>query len=194
MSLPLRQRVLAAAAFVTALGLGYVAGLDETGHAAGVDSTAGLLPTAARSAAAGSPGVAGGRSSARGDWPEPGPDASRAWGQEIPVRSDGGVEPPLATKAAAAAAARAKVPARPAAPEASATGAEAPPPPAWRLIGRVDDGGTPRALLSTPQQLLVVAGGDVLDGRWRVERIGAEAVELRALAGEHALRLAWEVR
>ena len=195
MSLPLRQRVLVAAAFFTALGTGYVANLDESGRAAGDEAVAGWLPAPAGSnATGGGIGAAGSAPRARGDWPEPGADALRAWGQALPLPGSDGVALPGATATTAAAATRALAPARPAAPAASATGPQAPPPPAWRLIGRVDDGGMPRALLATPQQLLVVAGGDTLDGRWRVERIGPDAVELRALGGEQALRLAWEAR
>lgn len=187
----MRQRVLAAAAFVTALGTGYVANLDEAGRAPGDDAGLGWLPAAAGGAASGSAGAAGSASWARGNWPEPAADALRAWGQELPLRGEGGPHTPRAMTAAAA---RVTAPATPVAPASSAPAPEALPTPPWRLIGRVDDGSAPRALLATPQQLLVVAGGDTIEGRWRVELIGAEVVELRALAGGQALRLAWETR
>lgn len=187
----MRQRVLAAAAFVTALGTGYVANLDEAGSAAGDEVGLGWLPAAAGGAASGSTGAGADALQARGDWPEPAKDALRAWGQELPLRGEGGPDTP---RAMAAAAARVTAPATPVAPAPSAPVPEALPPPPWRLIGRVDDGSAPRALLATPQQLLVVAAGDAIEGRWRVELIGTEVVELRALASGQALRLAWEAR
>jgi hypothetical protein len=190
MSLPWRHRVLAATAFVTALATGYVANLDErevlsppTGSIDGAAASGLLVPPRAPT-----PGRAA--SLDRGDWPSPPAEALRAWGQDLP-------EPALrtATTGGTGPVGRPRVAAAPT-PAASAAAAAvvATPPPAWRLIGRVDDDRGARALLATPQQLIVVAGGDTLDGRWRVERIDADAVELRALAGDAAVRLAWEAR
>jgi hypothetical protein len=210
MTLPLRQRLLAAAAFVTALGTGYVANLDEQAAAADAEQ---LLATPR---SAGTPGIARGQhmagptgsregaagraaSLARGAWPEPGAEALRAWGQDRPEASArpagaAGVSAGAPAATPAAARARASTPAPAATPVAADRLAAEPVLPAWRLIGRVDDAGTARALLATAQQLRVVAQGDTLDGRWRIVRIGTEAVELQALADGQLSRLAWEAR
>jgi hypothetical protein len=194
MSLTWRQRTLAVSAFVTALGTGYVANLDEAGLATGVDPEE-LVSTPSRRGHTGrdaAPGPGRGASLARGDWPEAPADAQRAWGQELPLRVE--AQPGVPAPGAGGLPTRSRtVAVAPTPPRVdSEPVAEVPPP--WRLIGRLDDAGTPRALLATAQQLQVVAGGDTLDGRWRVERVESDAVELRALAGGQAWRLAWDAR
>jgi hypothetical protein len=181
--LPLRHQLLVAAAFVTAVGTGYVANLDESSAVLADDA---LLPVvrSGRPAAAANPGRAA--SLARGDWPEAGTEALQAWGAALPAAApraeparprDAGVQ----ARASAAAAAPAPV----AAPELL-------PPPAWRYIGRISEDGPARALLATAQQVQVVAERDTIDGRWRVQRIDALGVELRALGSDQLAMLAWE--
>jgi hypothetical protein len=183
MTLPLRQRLIAAAAFFTALAIGVVANLDESGLAVADPGLAPVLRPGAEATAA-----AGGRAAwlDRGDWPEASADALRAWGDGLPAPQALTPDPVAGT------ARRSPMSAHSSAPAPSEATAAAPPPPPWRLIGRVDEAGLPRALLATPQQLLVVAAGDTIEGRWRVHRIHADAVELQALADGQALRLAWE--
>ncbi len=180
MSLPVRHQVLAAAAFTTALGTGYVANLDESDDAMGLSAPAPAhAPILARSSAL--------ATATRGDWPPMSEEALRGWGG-----TSGGREPaaaPASRNATEPAAGRAAN-APPPVPEAPQSAPVEPPP--WRLIGRLDEGGVPRALLATPQQVLVVAELDTLQSRWRVERIGVEDVELRELATGQRLRLGWE--
>jgi hypothetical protein len=188
-SLPLRHRLLAAAAFGTAVATGYVANLDESASAdAGV--SAALVRPASAGAVAGAVAGAPGRGSAveRGAWAAPSADALRAWGQEQPLQ---GVT--LAARVAPSGApgtTQVRAPDSVAAPASVPAAAE--PPPPWRYIGRISEGGWPRAMLATAQQLQVVAESDTLDGRWRVARIDADAVELRSLTGERAVRLGWD--
>jgi hypothetical protein len=188
---PLRHRLLLGAAFATALATGYVARLDG---AALADSDAGLELVAVRTRTT-PPGAApSGRPSslARGSWPTPSAEALQAWGQAL--EGGGGRDERAASGRvrAVAVASAAKAPALAGAAAAPASAAAAVPPPAWRFIGRIDDGGPVRAMLATAQQLHVVAERDTLDGRWRVERIAAQAVQLRALAGDAVATLAWE--
>jgi hypothetical protein len=51
------------------------------------------------------------------------------------------------------------------------------PPLPFRYVGAIDDGGTRRALLMEGEQLRVVAGGDEIDGRYRVERVGEAGID-----------------
>lgn len=183
MTLPLRQRLIAAAAFFTALATGVVANLDESGRTV---ADPGLAPVLRPGPAATADPVTRGAWLARGDWPEASADALRAWGDGVPSPQAQLSGP------AAVAARRTPVLATAAIPATSEASAAAPAPPPWRLIGRVDEAGVARALLATSQQLLVVAAGDTIEGRWRVERIHADAVELQSLADGQALRLAWE--
>lgn len=70
-------------------------------------------------------------------------------------------------------------------PEVSAetTSASPPPPPRppafpYQWIGRLDDGSTPQALLSGSHRSFGVRAGDLLDGRWRVEQIASQGLQL----------------
>lgn len=186
MSLDARQRWLVAAAFVTALGTGYVAGLDEDEALRGQPASADLLAArpALSTARPQDPTAPGQRGTA---WLPPAPQALQAWGDGqaagAPAAPPPASTPRMSTAAATAAAAA-----------AGATAALPEPAPAlpWRFIGRIDDGPLQRAMLATPQQMHVVAEGDTLDGRWRVHRIEAHAVELMWLPTAQSVRLAWE--
>lgn len=83
-------------------------------------------------------------------WPEPDPEALAAWSAPAPP-------PPPAAPA----------PQRPVAP-----------PFPYKWIGRLDDGQAAQALLSGPQRSFGARAGEVLDGRWRIERIAASHLEL----------------
>jgi len=64
-------------------------------------------------------------------------------------------------------------------PPAVAAPAQAPPPAfPYRWIGRLDDGIGPQALLAGPQRSFGARAGDVLDGRWRVDRVAAARLQL----------------
>jgi hypothetical protein len=186
MSLDARQRWLVAAAFVTALGTGYVAGLDEDealrGPAAGTE----LL--AARPALSNAQPLAATEGGQRAmAWLPPAPQALQAWGDGEAAGEPAAPPPASPARMNSAAAAAAGT-------TADATAALPEPAPAlpWRFIGRIDDGPLQRAMLATPQQMHVVAEGDTLDGRWRVQRIEAHAVELLWLPTAQTVRLAWE--
>jgi len=182
--LPLRHQLLVAAAFVTAVGTGYVANLDESSAVLADDALLPVVRVGRPAAAVANPGRAA--SLARGDWPEAGTEALQAWGAALPAAAPRG-EParPRDAAAQARAGAAAAAPAPVAAPELL-------PPPAWRYIGRISDDGPVRALLATAQQVQVVAERDTIDGRWRVQRIEVLGVELRALSSDQLAMLAWE--
>jgi hypothetical protein len=182
--LPLRHQLLVAAAFVTAVGTGYVANIDESQVALADDALLPVLRAGRAADASANPGRAA--SLARGDWPEAGTEALQAWGAALPFAAPRG-EPARQRDSAA----RARASAAAAAP-APVAAPELHPPPAWRYIGRISDEGPARALLATAQQVQVVAERDTLEGRWRVQRIDALGVELRALGSEQPVMLAWE--
>jgi hypothetical protein len=88
---------------------------------------------------------------ARTAWPEPAPAALAAWTAPAP---------PALTLVASA-----------------PTRAAAPPFP-YKWIGRLEDGTTVQALLSGPQRSFGARAGEVLDGKWRVERVAGARLEL----------------
>ena len=52
------------------------------------------------------------------------------------------------------------------------------PPFPYKWIGRLDDGQVAQALLSGPQRSFGARAGEVLDGRWRIERVAATKLAL----------------
>jgi hypothetical protein len=84
---------------------------------------------------------------------------------------------PQASDAALAAWSPPPPPAAPPQPPAAAPKAKAPTFP-YQWIGQLDDGETPQALLSSPQRSFGVRAGDVLEGRWRVERIATRGLQV----------------
>jgi hypothetical protein len=173
MTMPLTHKVTATLVMLGSVGVGWW-----------LSSPPSPVPTPEMmTAKAARPGVPGAGQPApteppprRAAWPEPSPEALRAWQ---------GLEP-----------APAAAPLRPASPAPVATAAVAPapptaPPPAWRFIGRITDAGSVRAMLATPQHLRVVAEQEALDADWRVESIGEQAVELLWLPGAQRVRLPW---
>jgi hypothetical protein len=69
------------------------------------------------------------------------------------------------------------------APPAPALAASAPkragaPPFPYKWIGRLEDGESAQALLSGPQRSFGARAGEVLDGRWRIERVADARLEL----------------
>ena len=89
--------------------------------------------------------------SPRSAWPEADPAALAAWSAPAPPSA-----PPSAS-----------APSRPVAP-----------PFPYKWIGRLDDGQAAQALLSGPQRSFGARAGEVLDGRWRIERVAATKLEL----------------
>ena len=82
-------------------------------------------------------------------------------------------------------------------PAAAPVVAVAPPPtqvePPFKLIGVAEDNGTRTAILSSPNQLLMVHEGDdvtTAGSAYRVSGISADAVELKSTADDSILRLA----
>ena len=52
------------------------------------------------------------------------------------------------------------------------------PPLPYELIGRLEEGGTPKALLAGPMRTLAVQAGDVIDQQWRVDEINDRGLAL----------------
>jgi len=63
-------------------------------------------------------------------------------------------------------------------PAASAPVRQAPPKFPYAWIGRLDDSGDVQALLSNAERRFGARAGDVLDGRWRIERVAATRLQL----------------
>lgn len=84
---------------------------------------------------------------------------------------------PEASAAALAAWSPPKPPTPPPAPQAAPPKPQAPPFP-FQWIGRLDDGESPQALLSGTHRSFGVRAGDVLEGRWRVERIASRGLQV----------------
>jgi hypothetical protein len=134
----------------------------------------------ASSTAAGA-GAGGGSSPAadtprvpRGDWPAVTVDAAAAWGQspEPVVRAAPVVAPVVAVVA-------------PVAPPPVA------PPLAYRYVGRIFEDGRQRAMLVSLERSILVAERELIDGQWRVERIGDNEIQLLWLPGALPGRLAF---
>jgi type IV secretory pathway VirB10-like protein len=77
-------------------------------------------------------------------------------------------------------------PPAPPAPPPPPSVAEAPVAPAfpYQLIGRLEEGGVSLALLSAGNRSLNAKAGDVIDGQWRVERVGPTGLGLLWLPGQ----------
>ncbi len=73
-------------------------------------------------------------------------------------------------------------------PVAVATQAPIPTFP-YRWIGRLDDGVDPQALLVGPQRSFGARAGDVLDGRWRIDRVAAAQLQLTWLPTGEAVKV-----
>ena len=84
--------------------------------------------------------------------------------------------------------------AAPALSEAAPVAPLPPPPPPFRLIGIAEesDGAAAvrTAIVSSPGQLFTVKQGENVTPRYRVTRVGADAVELQNLIDHSVLRLA----
>jgi hypothetical protein len=86
--------------------------------------------------------------------------------------------PPAATPAARSASAAAEAASTP----------RAPPFP-YKWIGRLEQDGSAVALLDGPQRSLGASAGQVLDGQWRIDRVGEERVEITWLPGDERVAL-----
>jgi hypothetical protein len=69
------------------------------------------------------------------------------------------------------------------APEVQAPLAPVAPPFPYTMIGRVEDGNVVHAMLGSAQRTLAVRAQDVIDGQWRIETIGGNALTLIWLPG-----------
>ncbi len=102
---------------------------------------------------------------ARAAWPPPEPEGTMAW----------------QAAAAAAAIAEPAPPPLPARAEPPPT-PQAPPFP-YTLIGRFEDAGGARALLSNALRTISAAPGELIDGQWRIDAVQSGSVELTWLPG-----------
>jgi Wiskott-Aldrich syndrome protein len=71
-------------------------------------------------------------------------------------------------------------PPKPAAVVAEAAPPPKPPPPTfpYKWIGQITDAAGPLALLDSPQRSTGARAGDVLDGRWRIDKVSDAQIEL----------------
>jgi hypothetical protein len=106
----------------------------------------------------------------RTPWPDAPAAALAAWGQPRPAPA---------------------LPPAPPEPEpAATTSAPAPPPlPPYRWIGRIEEDGRQRALLAGATRTVLVGDGELIDGQWRIDRVGERGLELTWLPGQVAQRL-----
>ncbi|MCV2367311.1 hypothetical protein [Roseateles oligotrophus] len=112
-------------------------------------------------------------------WPDPAAIARQSWGLAA------GTAPEVATVSPAA-----KVVAAKADSEAEAAPPAA-PPLAYQLVGRMDEAGRPRIVLSNAQRTLVLGVGELIDQQWRIDAIGPAGAQLTWLAGGQKQNLAF---
>ncbi|MBT9493352.1 MAG: hypothetical protein IV107_13650, partial [Paucibacter sp.] len=65
------------------------------------------------------------------------------------------------------------------------------PPVAYQLLGRMDEAGRPRIVLSNAQRTLVLGVGELIDQQWRIEAIGPTGAQLLWLSGGQKQNLAY---
>lgn len=121
------------------------------------------VPATARVAGSGDPDASAPALRARTPWPAPASGAIAAWTPTPP-------------------------PAPPAPAPAAATRAASPAFP-YRWIGRLDAGDGDQALLAGPMRSFGARAGEVLDGHWRIESIGATRLELTWLPSGDTVRV-----
>ena len=110
-------------------------------------------------------------------WPPADAAALAAWSGPAPAAA-----PAAAPVAAAASAAAAVLAAAPAAPVAA---------PPLRLIGVLQRGAGPTALLDGAERSVAVQAGDVIDGAWRVDAVHEDRVDLWSLAARQPVHVGY---
>ncbi len=111
-------------------------------------------------------------------WPVPDAIARQSWGLAAIAQPQSEEPPPVNTKAAKL--------------ESAAEAAPAPAPPiAYSLVGRMDEAGRPRIVLSNAQRTLVLGVGELIDQQWRIDAIGPSGAQLTWLAGGQKQNLAY---
>lgn len=177
----MRSRLLMAALALSLAATAWVASRDDEASEAPTASTSPRTSKAQAAPPTGWPAaLAAAATNADGPaWPAPEPLARQSWGL-----------------AAEPSAALATVAAEPAAPKAKAADTEvqapsAAPPIAYQLLGRMDEAGRPRIVLSNAQRTLVLGVGELIDQQWRIEAIGPSGAQLLWLAGGQKQNLAY---
>ncbi|HEX2009706.1 MAG TPA: hypothetical protein VJN44_02100, partial [Roseateles sp.] len=61
----------------------------------------------------------------------------------------------------------------------------------YQLIGRLEDGGQSLALLAGANRSISAKAGDVIDGQWRVERVGPAGLALIWLPAQQAQNISF---
>ena len=158
-----RQYALAAALAVTVAATMWAAQLEDevTGQDLAPVSAAGKRGAATAAVAA---APAGWAPPPREAWPEAGPAQLAAWAPPPPPAPPPAPPQPLVV--------------------------EVPPPPVappfpYQLIGRLEDEvGVSQALLAGPARSISARAGDVIDGQWRVERVGPTGLGLTWLPAQ----------
>ncbi|MCU7370616.1 hypothetical protein PEC18_06920 [Paucibacter sp. O1-1] len=156
-----RQVLLAAALAAALAATMWAAQIEETAEEP-VALTRPKAPAAVAASAAPASSRAPWAQVERAPWPEAPQAQLAAWGPPPPP------------------------PAPPPAPAPPPEAAPAPVAPAfpYQLIGRLEEGGVSQALLSAGNRSLNAKAGDVIDGQWRVERVGPNGLGLLWLPGQ----------
>ncbi|MDC8771003.1 hypothetical protein [Roseateles albus] len=184
----LRSRLLMGALSLSLAATAWVASREEEEGAASNTAAQGLprvglakpAPPKSQAWPAGWPAALAAPTSKDGPaWPEAAAIARQSWGLAAVAEAD---------IASAPAPSKAK-----AGPGDSA--AEAAPPAAplmdYQLLGRMDEAGRPRIVLSNAQRTLVLGVGELIDQQWRIDAIGPTGAQLTWLAGGQKQNLAF---
>lgn len=180
----MRRRLLMAALALSLLATAWVASRDENEAPSASAASSASATTAARSSQppsallTGWPAALVAANSDGPAWAAPEAVARQSWG--------------LAAEPSSALAAVAAEPV--ASPKAADTEVQAPitaPAIAYQLLGRMDEAGRPRIVLSNPQRTLVLGVGEVIDQQWRIDAIGPGGAQLTWLAGGQKQNLAF---
>jgi hypothetical protein len=112
-------------------------------------------------------------------WAEPGAIARQSWGLAASAAPQiAEAAPPINARSA-----KADIEAEQAPPAA--------PPIAYSLVGRMDEAGRPRIVLSNAQRTLVLGVGEVIDQQWRIVAIDPTGAQLLWLPGGQKQNLAF---
>jgi hypothetical protein len=180
MTAQLRSRLLMAALALSLAATAWVASREEASSDQASNSGSARLALAKPALPLGWPAAL--LAPVAGDgpaWAEPDAVARQSWGL-------------AATAAAPTAEAEAPTDARSAKADRAAEQAPpAAPPIAYSLVGRMDEAGRPRIVLSNAQRTLVLGVGELIDEQWRIVAIDPTGAQLLWLAGGQKQNLAY---
>jgi hypothetical protein len=186
----LRNRLLMAALASSLAATAWVASRDEEGSEPGASTqkparsgTATTRLPASQGLPTGWPAALVSPAASEGPaWPEPAAIARLSWGLAGSAAPEVALAPPPG-KSKAGHEGLESLEAEAAPPAA--------PPIAYQLLGRMDEAGRPRIVLSNAQRTLVVGVGELIDQQWRIDAIGPSGAQLTWLAGGQKQNLAF---